>query len=48
MLDYFKAGASVVGIGNNVIDQKALAAGDREQVTRHARRFLDLAAVADR
>jgi 2-dehydro-3-deoxyphosphogluconate aldolase/(4S)-4-hydroxy-2-oxoglutarate aldolase len=48
MLDYFKAGASVVGIGNNVIDQKALAAGDRAQVTRHARGFLDLAATAGR
>ncbi len=32
LLDYFKAGAAVVGIGNNVIDQKALAEGDRAQV----------------
>lgn len=44
MLDYFKAGASVVGVGNNIIDQKALAAGDRAQVVRHARSFLELAA----
>jgi len=43
LLDYFKAGARLVGVGNNVIDQKALAAGDREQVIRHARAFLDLA-----
>jgi 2-dehydro-3-deoxyphosphogluconate aldolase/(4S)-4-hydroxy-2-oxoglutarate aldolase len=43
MLDYFKAGVAAVGIGNNIIDQSALAAGDREQVIRHARQFLDLA-----
>ena len=46
MLDFFKAGASVVGIGNNVIDQKALAAGSRSAVIAHARGFLDLAATA--
>lgn len=44
MRDYFMAGASVVGIGNNVIDQKALAAGDRGAVTEHAREFLERAA----
>jgi len=33
----------VVGIGNNIIDQSALAAGDRARVIRHARQFLDLA-----
>jgi 2-dehydro-3-deoxyphosphogluconate aldolase/(4S)-4-hydroxy-2-oxoglutarate aldolase len=43
MLDYFKAGAAVVGVGNNIIDQKALAGGDRAQVIRHARAFLELA-----
>jgi 2-dehydro-3-deoxyphosphogluconate aldolase/(4S)-4-hydroxy-2-oxoglutarate aldolase len=46
MLDYFKAGAAVVGVGNNVIDQKALAAGDRVRVVAHARGFLDIAAAA--
>ena len=45
MLDYFKAGAAVVGIGNNVIDQKALAAGDRSAVIAHARGFLEIAAT---
>jgi 2-dehydro-3-deoxyphosphogluconate aldolase/(4S)-4-hydroxy-2-oxoglutarate aldolase len=45
MLDYFRAGAAVVGIGNNVIDQKALAAGDRSQVIAHARGFLEIAAT---
>lgn len=43
MLDYFEAGACVVGVGNNIIDQKALAGGDRGQVIRHARSFLELA-----
>jgi 2-dehydro-3-deoxyphosphogluconate aldolase / (4S)-4-hydroxy-2-oxoglutarate aldolase len=43
MLDYFKAGAAVVGIGNNIVDQRSLASGDRAQVIRHARAFLDLA-----
>jgi 2-dehydro-3-deoxyphosphogluconate aldolase/(4S)-4-hydroxy-2-oxoglutarate aldolase len=38
--DYFAAGAAVVGIGNNILDQKALAAGDRAAVVAHARRFL--------
>lgn len=43
LLDYFRAGAAVVGIGNNVIDQKALADGDRARVISHARGFLELA-----
>jgi 2-dehydro-3-deoxyphosphogluconate aldolase / (4S)-4-hydroxy-2-oxoglutarate aldolase len=42
--DYLKAGARFVGVGNNVIDQQALAAGDRGRVISHARSFLDLAA----
>ena len=46
MLDYFKAGAAIVGIGNNVIDQKALTAGDRSRVIAHARGFLEIAATA--
>jgi 2-dehydro-3-deoxyphosphogluconate aldolase / (4S)-4-hydroxy-2-oxoglutarate aldolase len=46
ILDYFRAGASIVGIGNNIIDQKALAADDRPQVIRHARQFLELASSA--
>jgi 2-dehydro-3-deoxyphosphogluconate aldolase/(4S)-4-hydroxy-2-oxoglutarate aldolase len=44
LLDWFKAGARLVGVGNNVLDQKALVAGDRAQVIRHARGFLELAA----
>jgi 2-dehydro-3-deoxyphosphogluconate aldolase/(4S)-4-hydroxy-2-oxoglutarate aldolase len=45
MIDYFKAGASIVGVGNNVIDQQALAAGDRARVVDYARGFLDIAAT---
>ena len=43
LLDYFKAGAAVVGVGNNVIDQKALTEGNRAQVISHAQSFLELA-----
>ena len=46
LLEYFKAGARMVGVGNNIIDQKALAAGDRAHVIAHARSFLELAAQA--
>lgn len=37
---YFAAGARLVGVGNNIIDQPALAAGDDARVIAHARRFL--------
>ena len=40
MKAYFAAGAAVVGVGNNIVDQKALAAGERAAVIAHARRFL--------
>jgi 2-dehydro-3-deoxyphosphogluconate aldolase/(4S)-4-hydroxy-2-oxoglutarate aldolase len=40
MQAYFAAGAVMVGIGNNILDQKALAAGDRSRVVAHARGFL--------
>jgi 2-dehydro-3-deoxyphosphogluconate aldolase/(4S)-4-hydroxy-2-oxoglutarate aldolase len=38
--DYFAAGAALAGAGNNVIDKKAFAAGDRAGVIAHARKFL--------
>lgn len=38
---YFDAGAAFVGVGNNIIDQRALAAGDAAGVIAHARRFLE-------
>jgi 2-dehydro-3-deoxyphosphogluconate aldolase/(4S)-4-hydroxy-2-oxoglutarate aldolase len=37
---YFAAGAALVGVGNNILDQKALAGGDRARVVAHARRFV--------
>ena len=41
MRKYFEAGAVVVGVGNNIVDQKALAAGERARVVAHAQRFLE-------
>ena len=37
---YLAAGAALVGVGNNIIDQQALAAGDMARVAAYARRFL--------
>jgi 2-dehydro-3-deoxyphosphogluconate aldolase/(4S)-4-hydroxy-2-oxoglutarate aldolase len=37
---YFAAGAALVGVGNDIIDQPALAAGDDARAIAHARRFL--------
>jgi 2-dehydro-3-deoxyphosphogluconate aldolase / (4S)-4-hydroxy-2-oxoglutarate aldolase len=47
MAEYFKAGAALIGIGNNVIDQKALVTNDRQALIDHARDFLDLAYQRD-
>ena len=38
---WFAAGAALVGVGNNIVDQRALAAGDTARVIAHARRFLE-------
>jgi 2-dehydro-3-deoxyphosphogluconate aldolase/(4S)-4-hydroxy-2-oxoglutarate aldolase len=38
---YLAAGAALVGIGNNLLDQDALAAGDIARVIAGARRFLE-------
>lgn len=46
MAAYFAAGAALVGVGNNIVDQGALAAGDRASVVAHARRFLEPGAGA--
>jgi 2-dehydro-3-deoxyphosphogluconate aldolase/(4S)-4-hydroxy-2-oxoglutarate aldolase len=40
MAEYFAAGASLVGVGNDIVDPKALAENDRAAVVAHARRFL--------
>ncbi len=37
---YFAAGAALVGVGNNIVDQKALQAGDEARAAEHARAFL--------
>jgi 2-dehydro-3-deoxyphosphogluconate aldolase/(4S)-4-hydroxy-2-oxoglutarate aldolase len=37
---YFAAGASLVGVGNSIVDQQALASRDSARVIAHARRFL--------
>ena len=41
MKSYFAAGAALVGVGNNLLDQEALASGDIARVVAGARRFLD-------
>jgi 2-dehydro-3-deoxyphosphogluconate aldolase/(4S)-4-hydroxy-2-oxoglutarate aldolase len=43
---YFAAGAALVGVGNNLLDQEALASGDIARVVAEARRFLDPTASA--
>jgi 2-dehydro-3-deoxyphosphogluconate aldolase/(4S)-4-hydroxy-2-oxoglutarate aldolase len=43
---YFTAGAALVGVGNNLLDQAALAAGDIARVIAGARRFLDMTVSA--
>jgi 2-dehydro-3-deoxyphosphogluconate aldolase/(4S)-4-hydroxy-2-oxoglutarate aldolase len=41
---YFAAGAALVGVGNDILDRKALEAGDDTRATAHARRYLRPAA----
>jgi 2-dehydro-3-deoxyphosphogluconate aldolase/(4S)-4-hydroxy-2-oxoglutarate aldolase len=36
---YFDAGAALVGVGNEILDLRALEAGDTTRVVAHARRF---------
>jgi 2-dehydro-3-deoxyphosphogluconate aldolase/(4S)-4-hydroxy-2-oxoglutarate aldolase len=38
--DWRRAGAAVVGVGNNILDLAALEAGDTARVAAHAARFL--------
>jgi 2-dehydro-3-deoxyphosphogluconate aldolase/(4S)-4-hydroxy-2-oxoglutarate aldolase len=42
---YRRAGAAVVGVGNNIVDLPALEAGDRPKVVAHAARYLGRAAA---
>lgn len=46
MAIYFAAGAALVGVGSDILDRQALAAGDRAGVVAHARRFLRPGAAA--
>jgi len=39
MRDYFQAGASAVGVGGNLIDAQALAAGDWARITSVAQQY---------
>jgi 2-dehydro-3-deoxyphosphogluconate aldolase/(4S)-4-hydroxy-2-oxoglutarate aldolase len=43
---WFAAGAALVGVGNDIIDREALAAGDTARVVARARRFLQPDATA--
>jgi 2-dehydro-3-deoxyphosphogluconate aldolase/(4S)-4-hydroxy-2-oxoglutarate aldolase len=37
--DWIRAGAMAVGVGSALLDPRALAAGDFEQISRNARRI---------
>jgi 2-dehydro-3-deoxyphosphogluconate aldolase/(4S)-4-hydroxy-2-oxoglutarate aldolase len=41
MRGYLQAGAAFVGVGNNIVDAQALAAGNRARVVAHARQYLE-------
>lgn len=46
MKTYFEAGASMVGVGNSIIDREALEQSDRVRASTHAKRYLQLAGAA--
>ncbi len=46
MAAYFNAGAAVVGVGNSIIDSKALSAKDGPRMVAHAKQYLELAAAS--
>ncbi|HXG57378.1 MAG TPA: bifunctional 4-hydroxy-2-oxoglutarate aldolase/2-dehydro-3-deoxy-phosphogluconate aldolase [Vicinamibacterales bacterium] len=39
--DYIRAGAAAVGVGSNLVDTKAIAAGDAGRVTEAARQYVE-------
>lgn len=47
MAAYFGAGAAMVGVGNSIIDRKALSENDLATMTLHARHYLELATAQD-
>jgi 2-dehydro-3-deoxyphosphogluconate aldolase/(4S)-4-hydroxy-2-oxoglutarate aldolase len=40
--DFIKAGASVLGVGNDLVDLKALRAGQSQAITDKAKRFVEI------
>ena len=40
LADYFKAGASLVGAGGDLVSRDALSSGDMEHITRRARQYV--------
>jgi 2-dehydro-3-deoxyphosphogluconate aldolase/(4S)-4-hydroxy-2-oxoglutarate aldolase len=40
--DFIKAGASVLGVGNDLVDLKALRAGQAQAITDKAKRFVEI------
>jgi 2-dehydro-3-deoxyphosphogluconate aldolase / (4S)-4-hydroxy-2-oxoglutarate aldolase len=44
--DFIKAGASALGVGSDLLDTKALGAGQEGLITERARRFVDLVRAA--
>jgi 2-dehydro-3-deoxyphosphogluconate aldolase / (4S)-4-hydroxy-2-oxoglutarate aldolase len=44
--DFIKAGASVLGVGNDLVDLKALRAGQAQAITDKAKRFVEIVKTA--
>jgi 2-dehydro-3-deoxyphosphogluconate aldolase/(4S)-4-hydroxy-2-oxoglutarate aldolase len=44
--DFIKAGASVLGVGNDLVDLKALRAGQSQAITDKAKRFVEIVKTA--
>lgn len=39
--DYIRAGAAAVGVGSNLVDTRALAAGEAVRITEAARQYVE-------
>jgi 2-dehydro-3-deoxyphosphogluconate aldolase / (4S)-4-hydroxy-2-oxoglutarate aldolase len=44
--DFIKAGASILGVGNDLVDLKALRAGQAQAITDKAKRFVEIVKTA--
>ena len=40
--DFFKAGASAIAVGSDLVSKKALADGDFDHIEKTAKQFLDI------